>query len=379
MLYESGGINWQPWYEVFYDHKAGKLTRFACYVDITNQSGADIRDAVLQLIAGTNQSDAANRARPRGAARAASLGGAEAAFDAAPAMAAFSMESAQVETVGEAKMYRIPDTVNLENGVPNSMALVFCTDVPVDHEYHAHQGYFAHLDSDNEDDLPKLPVVVKLRLKNDAEHNIGAALPPAAARIFEPDSAGEMQKTDSSAVTGHVAVGEGFALDLRNPSRDIKHTRRMVDYYHDPEPEEESIEDDGGEDETEVEQPIMRPLGAEMTGGPHIGTPSDPRRRQVPEAVIEGAGKKRDKKKAKPAPRFAEEEREVVVYNFKGEEVTVVVHESVPHNATFLHNTHQFAAFSQGSGTIKVTVPAKGEAEAHGSATIRYRIRYQIN
>jgi hypothetical protein len=378
LLYETNGINWAPWFEVFYNAKTKKLDRFACYVDITNNSGAKIENAVLKLIAGTNNSDAANRAarKGRGGVRMAAMAmsaSLESAGGGGMEMADFSQEAAEVESVGEQKMYKLVDPVTLENGVPNSPALVFCTDVPVEHEYHAHHGYYQSLDGENREDLPKQPVMVKLRLMNSAAKNLGQALPPGSVRIFEPDSAGEMQKTDSSQVTQHVAVDEAFALDLRTPCRDLKHTRELIDWREDPAEVEDEVEvtpeggletdtDEDAGDATEALTPRITAMMPAMS------------------AAVEGGADKKKKEKKQPKPRFREEEREIVLHNFKDEAVEVIVHENVPHNAEFLTKSQDFAKFNagQGNGTFKVTVPAKSE-KACGSASVKYRIKYRIN
>lgn len=382
LLYETNGINWTPWFEVFYNAKTKKLSRFACYVDITNDSGAKIENAVLKLIAGTNNSDAANRnaRKGRGAMRMAAAAPMMASLESAGGgmEADFSQDSAQVESVGEQKMYKLPDPVTLENGISNSPALVFCTDVPVDeHEYHAYQNYFQSLDGDNVADLQKLPVMVKLRLLNSAAKNLGQALPAGSVRVFEPDSSGEMQKTDSSQVTKPVAVDEGFTLDLRNPCSDLKHTRQLIDWKEDPAEVEDEVEvtpegglpdsdDEAGDDATEVMRApsltaMMPTMSAAVEGGPVVAD-------------------KKKKEKKQPKPRFREEEREIVLHNFKDEAVEVIVHENVPHNAEFLKKSQDFAKFNagQGNGTFKVSVPAKSE-KVCGSASVRYRIKYRIN
>lgn len=386
LLYESEGLSWAPWYEIFYNVKTGKLERFACYVDVTNNSGANFEDANLKLISGVNVSGAANR----GAKRARSFG-------AQPAMAMAMTESAggggfesadvdyggaEVENVGEAKMYKIAEPVTLENGVPNTYTLVHAADVPVEHEYHVYAGYFHHLDDDNAADLPKLPVNVKLRLKNDKANNIGSALPPGDVRILEPDSSGDLQKTDSSRVSAHISDGEEFTLDLRNPARDLKVTRELIDSKQDPEETDDEVvvTPEGGlptADDTDHE--VLATEGG-MEGGPRMTMmPTMAMSPAVQTADVEPTAD--DKKKKIKKPRFAEEEREVTVLNYKDKEVVVTVHEQVPADAEFLSKTHEFAKFtaSTGRGTFKVTVPAKGKDTACGSFKIRYRIKWRLN
>lgn len=389
LLYESEGINWTPWYEVFYNQKTGKLERFACYVDLANESGTNFDNAGIKLIAGYNHSDAANRSRAKGYRAAAApmalsaMGGG--ARGAALESADFSVDSAESETVGEQKMYRLTDPVSLENGVPNSPALVFFGGVPVVHEYHANNpGQYYRLDSDNPADLPKLPVNVKLRLCNSEANGLGAPLPPGDVRIFEADSQGELQKTDSAFVSGHVAVGEEFSLDLRNPARDIKVTRQQVSYKEDPKPAEETTGTDEGNDGGEP-HPIhpIRPQAGVM-GGPNVGRPDFGLRAEIAESAAEGGesgtSKKKRTRKAKPKPRYAEEVREITVFNFKDTAVEVVIHDHIPADAKVLNKSHEFVKFGEtnGSGAFRVEVPAKGESAIAGEFKVRYGIRYRI-
>ena len=386
LLYESEGVNWTPWYEVFYNQKTGKLERFACYVDLGNESGTNFPDAGIKLIAGHNESDAANRARSKGVRAAAApmmamsaLGGGHPGLESAD----FSVDSAESESVGEQKMYRLTDRVSLENGVPNSPALVFFGNVPVVHEYHANNpGQYFRLDGDNPADLPKLPVNVKLRLCNSGANGLGAPLPPGDVRIFEADSQGELQKTDSAFLSGHVAVGEEFSIDLRNPARDIKITRQQVSYKEDPKPvEEEATEDNGNGGGSE--HPIRPQVG--VTGGPNVGRPDFAARQELLENATEGdatnGGKKKRARKAKPKPRYAEEVREITILNFKDTAVEVVVHDYIPANAKIVDKSHEFVKFgdSTGSGSFRVEVPAKNESAIAGEFKVRYEIRYRIN
>ncbi len=100
VLYETNGIGWESRYEAFYDAKNEKLNRVMCWVDLTNNSGADLNDATFKLIAQTNFG-ARSKGGNRGMAMAA----------AAPQMAggglesmSFSADAAASESVGEAKL-----------------------------------------------------------------------------------------------------------------------------------------------------------------------------------------------------------------------------------------------------------------------------------
>lgn len=370
-LYESEGVNWRPWYEIFYDRKKGALTRFACYVELSNNSGTDFDDAGIKLIAGANHSVNA-QPRNRGGMRAMAL-------ESAMPMAAtaggggdnFDYESADVESVGEQKMYSLPDRVSLENGETQNPALVFAAEVPVDHEYYLDAGWYGPRRQESEDDLPKLPIKVKLRLKNSAASNLGVALPPGRVRVLEPDQSGQLQKTDSSIIGGHVAKNEKFSLDLGNPARDLKATRELAFQHIDPVPTE-----DEEEVVSEGPHPIQPMVGLEggVTAGPAVHNPG-----KVDMARRSAVKKAADDDQTE-APRFQEEERIVRLFNYGDEDAEVTVHENIPPNAEFIKDDIGFTRFSDASqsGAYKVTIPA-GTTEDPGEVSINYRIKWQIN
>ncbi|MBZ0187405.1 MAG: hypothetical protein K8F91_14255 [Candidatus Obscuribacterales bacterium] len=366
-LYESEGINWRPWYEIFYDAKAGKLTRFAGYVELTNQSGTDFEEAGISLIAGQNISTAG---QPPRRARGMQMRAMSAGLESAPMGGAaddFEMESADVENVGEQKMYSLAEPVTLENGETMNPALVFASDIPVEHEYHLTTGYYQSRRSVSDEDLPKLPIQVKLRVKNNKANNLGVALPPGIVRVLEPDSKGKLQKTDTSRVVGHISDGESFSLALVNPTRDIKATRELTFQKVDPEPQKvDETTPEGG-------MPPVKPMATAIVGvegGPDVGTP----------AARSAVQKQVSKEKPKKTPRFQEEVREIRIFNYKDAAVTVIVAENIPANAQILENSQDFATFngSTGAGFYEVDVAA-GSKEKAASTLVRYRLKWQIN
>jgi hypothetical protein len=382
ILYEADGVVWTPRYEVFYDAAAEVLRRFACYADITNQSGARLENACLELIAGYNQGAGAygGGGRRMHTKSARSL---ESTREAAPmaALASVSADAAAVEDVGEEKLYVLPDRLTLENGETKHPFLVFAQDVPVKPEYILHAGHFQQ--AKKEEDLPKQPIYVRLRVNNDKASNLGLALPAGEVSVKERSKSGRLQKTDTSVISAHVAADEPFRLDLSKCSKDLKATRRLVDFKQDPEPPQQ--DDD---DETTPQPPVVRPLAEPqggfidegphplptMTmGGPEVGTPEE--HAEVRRQAVEAAGrKKKEKKEKKPAPRFREEEREVTIHNYKDKAVEVLVSENFGYkNVQVLKKSQDFAEETQSSGTFKVTVPAKGKA------SVSYRIKWQIN
>ncbi|MCC7532237.1 MAG: hypothetical protein IT342_27285 [Candidatus Melainabacteria bacterium] len=373
-MYETGGLSWAPRYAVFYDDKTGLVTKLRCRVKLTNSTGANYDDAVMKLLDANNTSRGGGRS-PRGGARMASL------ESAAPMAASFGAQadyadSAEVGSVGEQKIYILPDKLSIKNGETKRPYLVVARDVPVKAELYVPAVYGYQLRATKEDDQ-KLPVFVRLRLRNDAESNLGSALPGGEVSVFQPDSTGKYQKTDPQLHIGAVAKGEAFKLELTTPSSDVKASRRLVSFHQDPEEKEPEspVTPEGGLEEPGFEaeggaSPVpsfgMRP--AVVQGGPGVGTPGEHSRRR--REVAEGAGKKARKE---PKPRFREEQREITVYNFKDRDVQVQIQETLPHGFTWLDKTHELFEDSETSGVFTVDVPA-GQ-----SVTVGYGIRWKIN
>lgn len=333
ILYETSGIEWSSRYEAFYDAKNERLTRLVSWVDLSNYSGGNLKEAGFKLIAQANHGSRGNmRAMAMTASVADSpMGGG------GPKMASFGLESAQVESVGEQKMYVLPDTLSLDHGESKQTALLMADNVPVTPEYFLSGAHYRN-GARRHEDAQKLPVHLRLKLKNDKASNLGVALPPGEVVVFEADSSGAMQKTDSSNVN-HVAQDEEFKLSLNNPTRDIKATRVLVDFRQDPEPP----------------APAPAPVAPATTrgAGPAAATAAEP--------------------PAPPAPRFAEETRELRLYNYKDKEVTVEVSEYFPREVEFLSNGEQFMVDGKQRNSVAVAVPAKGDK------TVTYKIKYRIN
>lgn len=323
-LYESEGVAWNPWYEIFYDAKNGKLTRFACYVALSNHSGTDFKDAGFKLIGSYNGSMAKGGMR---------------AFSASPAAASLEMaggglesaDSPSSESVGEHKLYVLPEPISISHGETVNSILVLSSDVPVKQEFHMHGGYYTELRGLTEAEMPKVPVNVVLKLQNTAESKLGMALPPGEIRVLEADSAGQMQKTETVRLQDRVSPNEAFSLNMSTPARDLKGVRVLLSFQEDPHHTQE-LRKKATEEKTEL-----------------------------------------------PA-RFREEDREVTLFNYSDKPMSVCVHEH------FADNTEiKWASYPQhgiwnpddsGARCI-MTVPAT-TADKPGRASFRYVARWQV-
>jgi hypothetical protein len=354
ILYETGGFGWSARHSAFYDEKAGKLTCFETSVAITNGSGANFKDAQLRLLAGSNYR------RNRGGLEMAMMSAAPPSPKGGGMRAqAASFEAADSvqETVGDSKMYTLSDAVTICDGETQQVTLARGSEVKVKREYFLGYGWYQQV---KEEDAQKQGVMIRLRLVNDKEHNLGKALPAGEVNIFQFDSSGAPQKIGTTAIS-HVAEGEKFKLEF-GPSSEVKAVRRLVDSK-----------------DTEVPRPPKKDEGRVypqrdanfVDEGPHMGPAvHNPRLRPpVQEEPVEPL-------------RFTEEEREIIIYNYKAEPVEVIITENVPVNAewTWKPEKHElveeFAQDAPGTHTAKVAVPAKADG---GKKVLRYRIKYQTN
>jgi len=80
--------------------------------------------------------------------------------------------------------------------------------------------------------------------------------------------------------------------------------------------------------------------------------------------------------KKKEAPRFRQESRELVLFNYKDKEVDVVVSDSLPQDAEFVKpigSSVKNLSTTAGAATFAVAVPAGGEVK------VAYTIKFRIN
>lgn len=359
-VYETGGLAWSARYTAYYDPKNGKLSGLRCRVKLSNGTGADYEDAVFKLLAGSNTTRSRGGMPKGGGARAF---GAAASLESAMPMAAPVADSAQVESVGEQKLYVLPEPLSLRNGQTKRPYLFICKDVPVVTEFYLPQGY-AYLDpAEAKEDANKLPVLIRLRLRNDKSSNLGTAMPAGQLDLYQPDSTGKYQKTDPGLYQRAVSAAEAFKIEPNTPCSDIKALRVLRDFQEDPAEEEQK--DDNFVPEGGADFPVH------TQGGPAFGTP-EAHTRMRRELAENAAGESEEQKK--PKPRFRTEAREVTVFNFKDEPVLVRVHEALPSpKAEILNQTQPFVELSQGQGSFSLSVPAKGKA------SVSYGVRWQIN
>lgn len=205
-LYETGGMTWSSKHSLVYDDGKQKLDSFETTVNVINESGTSFENATLWLLSG----DVPASVQKGISLRAAS-------YDAAP-------ESANVQSVGERKVYRIPGTVSLKDGQSRQIPLFSGSNVEVVREFYlpAESPYYYRGDAAG----GMTPVSVRLRIKNCSEHNLGMPLPAGAVKVYQRNNEDRLQLTASTQVK-ELATDEIFELAI-GTSSDIKAERTMT-------------------------------------------------------------------------------------------------------------------------------------------------------
>ncbi len=305
-LYETGGLSWSAMYSLFYDAAAGKLKTLQCRVKLSNLSGAKFENVLFHLMTGTNSSRARVAPQQRG------LESAKYALASSVSPSAL----ASVESLGDQKMYTLPEALSIEHGQTKRPYLIVKRDIPVRSEYFVDASNYGSVEPS------KHSVRVRLRVDNTAENNLGVDLPAGEAAVFQTDTLGNAQKTEHSLSIEQLAAGEELCVEFNTPCSEIKASRQLLSSKEDPETQEEAS--------GEGEQP--------------------------------------------KAPRYRVEERKLELSNYKDENVCVLVQEELPGcEFEILHSDQRFAEQNLHKGVFVVEVPG------NGSRTVTYALKWRVN
>lgn len=312
LMYEANRLSWSSRYCLFFDEKSSTAERLDCLINLTNQTGADFRNAKVKLLAGNN---AARGGRPQAAPQ--RMVAAACSFEMADAGSPPSSE-----VVGDVRMYQLPQTITLQAEETQQTALFNAEKLSVKKNYFLpYDDYYAQ-----EKDLPKQPIMIKLSIENAAENGLGYAIPAGPVDIYQKDSSGSYQKI-GCASTDHVSDKETMKLTY-GPAADLKATRRLVHY------------------EDIIEEAPQEPLSTSLS---------------------------RTRTNVQQPPAYRLEQRELTIFNYRAnEDVEVDVSEAVPQNAE-LQNAEGLQRLSPSVVGGKVTV--KAGASVKLTYSIKYRTR----
>ena len=208
--YLTGGLNWSANYVA----ELGKddTLDLQGWVTLNNQSGADYKNAEVQLVAGNVQSGNTvppMPVMPRANLMMAKGMASEAAMDSA---------SLPAQNLADYYLYTLPETTDILDKQSKQISLMNKPGVKFTRLYRLQSPltlYWGNNDGEFERARPSLIY----KLTNNAESNLGEPLPAGMVRFYEKDSSGNLQFTGASEMgqlakgeTAELTVGEAFDL-----------------------------------------------------------------------------------------------------------------------------------------------------------------------
>lgn len=210
LAYLTNGMDWKADY-IAEISSADKLNLNG-WVTLNNQSGTDYKDAQVQLIAGSiNQ---IQNVMPRNYAAGKMMMKA-AAYDSVAETAAAPAR----ENLGDYYMYTLPFHTTIKDKQSKQVSLMTNTNVSYSKEYRLYSPLYIGLNTSSDEFEKQNPSVI-FKITNDKASNLGEPLPSGTVRMYEKDSAGNLQFIGESPLS-HASVGEkielntGSAFDIR--------------------------------------------------------------------------------------------------------------------------------------------------------------------
>ncbi|MFT6352239.1 DUF4139 domain-containing protein [Neptuniibacter pectenicola] len=201
--YLTGGLSWGMDY-VMTLNEAGTQVTLDGLASLTNNTGADFKEAQISLVAGDLNNPGARHA----AALQEDFSNMVMARSAAP-------KTLSRESIGDFHLFSLPRKVDLLNGQVKQVSFLTAEKVPVSRSYDYEFLVYPTLERNQHRVKPNLT----LKFLNDQKSHLGMPLPAGKIRTFSPDSKGQLQFMGGSSInhTGEgdeVEVTQGKAFDL---------------------------------------------------------------------------------------------------------------------------------------------------------------------
>lgn len=219
LSYLSDGLNWSANYVLDLD-PAGESGAFAARALIQNNSGADYRDAAIQLIAG----EVRRVSEGVGAGSGGGIG--------AP-RPRFATEMAEVAPVVTQQpfsgyhLYTIQPRMDLRNETSQQVALIPPAHIRVERLYDVN-GQVYYNQGPEIGGPQNVPVTLRLKFKNSKANGLGVPLPGGIVRVYRKDESGQAQLVGEDTLPGTAADEDG-KLTLGN-AFDVVAKSRQTDY-----------------------------------------------------------------------------------------------------------------------------------------------------
>lgn len=207
LAYLTNGISWKANYVA--DIKKSDKLNLNGWITLNNESGADYKNAKVQVIAGSvNQSY--DNVMPRPMRMMTKAMGANMEMGVMDAGAYNSMPSR--EAVADYYLYTLPVKTTIKDKQSKQVSLMSKENVKFEKEYVLNSPLYLGVNSDGNEFLKQNPEVI-FKLVNNQESNLGTPLPAGVVRFYESDKSGNIQFIGESNIE-QSAKGEKIDLKI---------------------------------------------------------------------------------------------------------------------------------------------------------------------
>lgn len=206
LAYLTNGISWKANYVA--DIKNATQLNLNGWITLNNESGADYKNAKVQVVAGSvNQSYDNVMPRPM-IMRAKAMG---ANMDMAVEAGSYNSMPSR-EAVADYYLYTLPVKTTIKDKQSKQVSLMSKENVKFVKEYVLTSPLYLGVNSDGNEFLKQNPEVI-FKLVNNQESNLGAPLPSGVVRFYESDKSGDIQFIGESNIE-QSAKGEKIDLKI---------------------------------------------------------------------------------------------------------------------------------------------------------------------
>ncbi len=206
--YLTTGLSWKSDYVAKLNADESKMSLNG-FVTLTNNSGADYKEALLQLVAGDVNVVKEYAAAPR-------------RLMMAKAMAADgAVNEMEAETLTDFYIYTVPHKTDLLSNQTKQVALLSAEAVGVNKTYELNRPFSVY-----DTEMKKMKPDIYVSFENSEKNQLGKPLPKGTIRLYKEDSKGNMQFVGEDRIN-HTADKETVRLRLGssfNLSADMKRT-----------------------------------------------------------------------------------------------------------------------------------------------------------
>jgi hypothetical protein len=211
--YLTSDMNWNADYVVTVA-STEKTAALNGWVTVTNNSGTELNNAQLQLVAG-----AVNVEQPRFMMKA--MAGA------VPAPPPPAPQFAQ-ESISEYHLYTLDRRTTLQDNESKQISLLEAASFPIEKHYEVSGETYYYRSAIQPGEPIKNPVEVHLKFKNAQANSLGMPLPAGTMRVYQGDSKGRLQFVGEDHID-HTPKDETLDLHIGN-AFDIVAERKQTDY-----------------------------------------------------------------------------------------------------------------------------------------------------